>query len=323
MKNRSSPARERDRNPAGGRHGPTALAASAARRGARRQVGRPPWDRGAEAETGTFGAWLRRQREMREISLRDIAERTKISLRYLEAMEEDRFDLLPAPVFAKGFLREYARYVGLSPGRGRQPLPRGAPAGRQRGGASQEPERRATPPPAGPWAPRPASSCCYRRPSLSAAWLYLGAGGAAARPRAGPAGGRTGSASPPRPQGAAARADRQPPARVPAVAARPDPPPPPSAGRAARAHPRLHRATAGSRRLSTAGPGLRAAGARASRCRSTPSESVVLKLGNAGAVEAQVNGYPLALPGGGGRGVRDLKIDLETVRALREKKEAG
>jgi cytoskeletal protein RodZ len=52
---------------------------------------------------------------MREISLRDIADRTKISLRYLEAMEADRFDLLPAPIFAKGFLREYARYVGLSP----------------------------------------------------------------------------------------------------------------------------------------------------------------------------------------------------------------
>jgi cytoskeleton protein RodZ len=75
----------------------------------------PPWDKGGEPEAGSFGTWLRRQRELREISLRDVADRTKISLRYLEAMEEDRFDLLPAPVFAKGFLREYARYVGLSP----------------------------------------------------------------------------------------------------------------------------------------------------------------------------------------------------------------
>lgn len=79
---------------------------------ARRQ---PPWGQPTESETASFGGWLRRQREMREISLRDIADRTKISLRYLEAMEEDRFDLLPAPIFAKGFLREYARYVGLSP----------------------------------------------------------------------------------------------------------------------------------------------------------------------------------------------------------------
>ena len=66
-------------------------------------------------ESGSLGDWLRRQREVREIGIRDIADRTKISLRYLEAMEADRFDLLPAPVFAKGFLREYARYVGLSP----------------------------------------------------------------------------------------------------------------------------------------------------------------------------------------------------------------
>ena len=36
-------------------------------------------------DSGSFGDWLRRQRELREISLRDIAERTKISLRYLEA----------------------------------------------------------------------------------------------------------------------------------------------------------------------------------------------------------------------------------------------
>ena len=70
----------------------------------------PPWEKEAvSSESGSFGDWLRRQRELREISLRDIAERTKISLRYLEAMEEDRFDALPAPIFAKEFLREYAR----------------------------------------------------------------------------------------------------------------------------------------------------------------------------------------------------------------------
>src|SRR5215213_3364913 len=80
-----------------------------------KRAGRPPWDKSGPVEGGSFGEWLRRQREMREINLRDIADRTKISLRYLEAMEADRFDLLPAPIFAKGFLREYARYVGLSP----------------------------------------------------------------------------------------------------------------------------------------------------------------------------------------------------------------
>jgi cytoskeleton protein RodZ len=73
----------------------------------------PPWEQGVEAEVASFGTWLRRQRELREISLREIADVTKIGIRYLEALEQDRFDVLPAPVFAHGFLREYARYVGL------------------------------------------------------------------------------------------------------------------------------------------------------------------------------------------------------------------
>jgi len=73
------------------------------------------WSPGSDTETVSFGNWLRRQRELREISLREIADVTKISIRYLEALEQDRFDVLPAPVFAKGFLREYARYVGLDP----------------------------------------------------------------------------------------------------------------------------------------------------------------------------------------------------------------
>lgn len=71
-----------------------------------------PWDQN-EQPAGSFGAWLRRQREAREVGLREIAEASKISLRYLEALEQDRFEILPAPVFAKGFLREYARFVGL------------------------------------------------------------------------------------------------------------------------------------------------------------------------------------------------------------------
>lgn len=66
-------------------------------------------------ESASLGAWLRRQREAREIDLHEIAESTKISLRYLRALEQDRLDLLPAPVFTRGFLREYAKVVGLNP----------------------------------------------------------------------------------------------------------------------------------------------------------------------------------------------------------------
>ena len=68
---------------------------------------------GADAES--FGPWLRRQRELREIDLREIADSSKISLRYLQAFEENRFEELPADVFAKGFLRHYARFVGIDP----------------------------------------------------------------------------------------------------------------------------------------------------------------------------------------------------------------
>ncbi len=64
---------------------------------------------------GSLGAWLRTQREARGVSLRDIADASKISVRHLEALESDRFDALPAPVFVRGFLREYARVVGLDP----------------------------------------------------------------------------------------------------------------------------------------------------------------------------------------------------------------
>lgn len=62
-----------------------------------------------------FGRWLRSQRELRGIALRAIADSSKISLGYLRDLEAGRFDLLPAEVFTKGFLRQYAGYVGLDP----------------------------------------------------------------------------------------------------------------------------------------------------------------------------------------------------------------
>ena len=61
----------------------------------------------------SFGEYLRRERELREITLREISDHTKISYRYLEALEKDNPDKLPAEVFVKGFIRSYARYIGL------------------------------------------------------------------------------------------------------------------------------------------------------------------------------------------------------------------
>jgi cytoskeletal protein RodZ len=85
----------------------------------KRKKGKGGGDAPVEKQVGrddsSFGHWLRCQREGREISLREIADASKISLRYLQAFEEDRFEVLPSSVFAKGFLRQYSRYVGLDP----------------------------------------------------------------------------------------------------------------------------------------------------------------------------------------------------------------
>ena len=61
----------------------------------------------------SFGENLRRERELRGVSLREIADSTKISVRFLKALEEDRLDLLPGGLFPKAFVRQYARHLGL------------------------------------------------------------------------------------------------------------------------------------------------------------------------------------------------------------------
>jgi cytoskeleton protein RodZ len=66
------------------------------------------------SELASFGDELRREREIRGISLKEIADSTKISRRFLEAIERNDHKTLPAPVFTRGFVREYARYLGLN-----------------------------------------------------------------------------------------------------------------------------------------------------------------------------------------------------------------
>jgi cytoskeletal protein RodZ len=62
-----------------------------------------------------FGERLRKERESRGVSLREMAEATKIGKRYLEALERNEFDALPGTVFAKGYIRNYAEHLGLDP----------------------------------------------------------------------------------------------------------------------------------------------------------------------------------------------------------------
>jgi cytoskeleton protein RodZ len=60
-----------------------------------------------------FGERLKREREMRGVPLQEIAEATKIGTRSLRALEEERFEQLPGGIFNKGFVRAYARYLGI------------------------------------------------------------------------------------------------------------------------------------------------------------------------------------------------------------------
>lgn len=63
----------------------------------------------------TPGQCLKRRRDERGLSLEDVSRTTKISGAYLRAIEEDRYEVLPAELFAVGFLRQYAASVGLDP----------------------------------------------------------------------------------------------------------------------------------------------------------------------------------------------------------------
>lgn len=74
----------------------------------------PDNDPQSHSELASFGEELRREREIRGISLKEIADATKISKRFLEAIERNDHKTLPAPVFTRGFVREYARYLGLN-----------------------------------------------------------------------------------------------------------------------------------------------------------------------------------------------------------------
>jgi cytoskeleton protein RodZ len=59
-----------------------------------------------------FGEELRLAREARGISLREISEQTRISMRYLEAIESNDYKRLPGGIFNRSFIKAYAKYVG-------------------------------------------------------------------------------------------------------------------------------------------------------------------------------------------------------------------
>lgn len=111
-----------------------------------------------------IGDTLRSTREHRGLSIEQVAQDTRISARFLEALEAEQFDELPAPVYVRGFLRSYANYLKVDP----QPLldslvggervPAGGPDGFVRGPQPPkqrpDPFQRTAPPPPPEYPPR-------------------------------------------------------------------------------------------------------------------------------------------------------------------------
>lgn len=288
-------------------------AAPADATGAKRPVRQPPWEKEAgTGESSSFGDWLRRQREMREISLRDIAERTKISLRYLEAMEADRFDLLPAPIFAKGFLREYARFVGLSPDDVVNHYLSVHHPEELSGDPKEDTKIRHRPKPVDPGQPPVRRNWSYGLVLALAGLVLLILVAIAAyfadRRREGPR--SSTQAPPPIAAPPPAPAVVQPTAAPPA----PEPSAPLEVSLEFTEDCWVEAVIDEKNRFSELRVQGEALPLRAEK-------SIVLTLGNASAVDVQVNGYPLDLGKKEGEVVRDLLIDLSTVQALKAKKE--
>jgi cytoskeletal protein RodZ len=63
----------------------------------------------------TIGGELRQAREEADVTLESVAARTKIRLRFLQAIDADEFDRLPGGIVRRGHLRAYAQAVGLDP----------------------------------------------------------------------------------------------------------------------------------------------------------------------------------------------------------------
>ena len=61
----------------------------------------------------SIGQFLRSEREIRQLSREELAQTTRIPLRSLQLLEDDRLDSLPGDVFVRGFVKSYAKAVGL------------------------------------------------------------------------------------------------------------------------------------------------------------------------------------------------------------------
>jgi transcriptional regulator with XRE-family HTH domain len=140
----------------------------------------------------SFGARLRHERERRKIALRSIAERTKISVRFLEQLERDDVSRWPSGLFRKSFVRAYATAIGLDPDVVLREFAESHPDPND--GAFADPALQTTTQPSGPvavklrvrWRGFPFASALG---GLRKRWLSWRAPGVPARPRANNTGG--------------------------------------------------------------------------------------------------------------------------------------
>jgi len=70
-----------------------------------------------DATTEITGPLLKKIREAKGLELSEVAQRTKIAERHLRAIEAERFDELPAPVYVRGFVTQMARFLRVDPTR--------------------------------------------------------------------------------------------------------------------------------------------------------------------------------------------------------------
>jgi cytoskeleton protein RodZ len=62
----------------------------------------------------TIGKLLKKARDKKKVSLEDIAEKTKININILRSLEKEDLDKLPNKTYVKGFVKNYARTVGIN-----------------------------------------------------------------------------------------------------------------------------------------------------------------------------------------------------------------
>jgi curved DNA-binding protein CbpA len=90
---------------------PSPFAAAEPRTEPRRDPSEPRLDLDLRADTPVSGDLLRRVREARNVDIRDVSHHTKVSVTQLAAIEREAFASLPAVVYVRGFVGEYARYL--------------------------------------------------------------------------------------------------------------------------------------------------------------------------------------------------------------------